>query len=222
MPNESPPKQVRPDPGALSRRTDAGPAGIGKIECRRWDKPREVRDSKRRSRNVARSSSKVARAISHRPGVTRHGGSDRRRRCRDYRAACRNRSGSTAPCQAVRSKRTHESVETAETAGGSQHWRGSAPCTFLEKRKEPKPARCKAMFAELSNYLDEQLDDSMCEELERHLDGCGPCKVFMASLEATIDQCRKSPAATPSGKSAVRLRKTLMKNYARAVATVRP
>jgi len=94
--------------------------------------------------------------------------------------------------------------------------------TFLEKRKEPKPARCKAMFAELSNYLDEQLDDSMCEELERHLDGCGPCKVFMASLEATIDQCRKSPAATPSGKSAVRLRKTLMKNYARAVATVRP
>src|SRR5579862_1361697 len=94
--------------------------------------------------------------------------------------------------------------------------------TFLEKRKEPKPARCKAMFAELSNYLDEQLDDSMCEELERHLDGCGPCKVFMASLEATIDQCRKSPAATPTGKSAVRLRKTLMKNYARAVATVRP
>src|ERR1035437_7850085 len=30
---------------------------------------------------------------------------------------------------------------------------------------EPRPARCKAMFAELSNYLDEQLDDSLCEEL---------------------------------------------------------
>src|SRR5437868_8337293 len=27
---------------------------------------------------------------------------------------------------------------------------------------EPKPARCKAMFAELSNYLDEKLDDSRC------------------------------------------------------------
>jgi RNA polymerase sigma-70 factor, ECF subfamily len=85
-----------------------------------------------------------------------------------------------------------------------------------------KPARCKAMFAELSNYLDEQLDDSLCEQLERHLDGCGPCKVFLASLEATIEQCRRSPAECPSGKTAGRLRKELMKNYARAVATVRP
>ena len=87
---------------------------------------------------------------------------------------------------------------------------------------EPKPARCKAMFAELSNYLDEQLDDSLCDELERHLDGCGPCKVFLATLEATIEQCRRSPAENPSGKTAVRLRKQLMKNHARALATVRP
>ena len=88
--------------------------------------------------------------------------------------------------------------------------------------EEPKPARCKTMFAELSNYLDEQLDDSLCDELERHLDSCGPCKVFLASLEATIEQCRRLPAACPSGKTAVRLRKELMKNYARAMATVRP
>jgi RNA polymerase sigma-70 factor (ECF subfamily) len=87
--------------------------------------------------------------------------------------------------------------------------------------EEPKPARCKAMFAELSDYLDEQLDDSLCDELERHLDGCGPCKLFLESLEATIEQCRKSPAACPSGRTAVRLRKELMKNYARAVGTVR-
>jgi len=87
--------------------------------------------------------------------------------------------------------------------------------------EEPKPVRCKAMFAELSNYLDEQLDDSLCEELERHLDGCGPCKVFLASLEATIEECRKSPAEVPSAKTAVKLRKELLKNYSRAVATVR-
>ena len=86
----------------------------------------------------------------------------------------------------------------------------------------PKPARCKAMFAELSNYLDEQLDDSLCGELERHLDGCGPCKVFLASLEATIEQCRRLPAESPPGKSAVKLRKELPKNYNRAMATLRP
>jgi RNA polymerase sigma-70 factor, ECF subfamily len=56
--------------------------------------------------------------------------------------------------------------------------------------EQPRPARCKAMFAELSNCLDEQLDDSLCEELERHLGGCEPCKAFLSSLEATIEQCR--------------------------------
>jgi RNA polymerase sigma-70 factor (ECF subfamily) len=88
--------------------------------------------------------------------------------------------------------------------------------------EEPKPVRCKAMFAELSNYLDEQLDDSLCDELERHLDGCGPCKVFLASLEATVEHCRKSPAEKPSGKTAAKLRKELMQNYNRAAAAVRP
>jgi RNA polymerase sigma-70 factor (ECF subfamily) len=87
---------------------------------------------------------------------------------------------------------------------------------------QPKPARCKSMFAELSNYLDEQLDDSLCEELEKHLDGCGPCKVFLASLQATIEHCRRSPAECLSGKTAARLRRELMKNYVRALATVRP
>jgi len=86
----------------------------------------------------------------------------------------------------------------------------------------PKPARCKVMFAELSNYLDEQLDDSLCDELEKHLDGCGPCKVFLASLQATIEECRRLPADCPTPKNAVRFRKELMKNCARAVATVRP
>lgn len=69
------------------------------------------------------------------------------------------------------------------------------------------------MFAELSNYLDEQLDDSLCEELERHLGGCEPCKVFLSSLEATIEQCRAAPMECPASKKAVRLRKQLLRNY---------
>lgn len=87
---------------------------------------------------------------------------------------------------------------------------------------QPRHARCKAMFAELSTYLDEQLDNSLCEELEQHLDGCGPCKAFLASLEATIEQCRKSPAECPAGEKVVRLRKELLKNYGRVLAAFRP
>lgn len=86
--------------------------------------------------------------------------------------------------------------------------------------KAPRPVKCKQMFAELSNYLDDQLDDSLCEELEKHIGGCGPCKVFLASLEATIEQCRKVPAECPTSKEAARLRKELVRNYKRAVATL--
>jgi len=88
--------------------------------------------------------------------------------------------------------------------------------------EQPRPARCKAMFAELSNYLDEQLDDSLCEELERHLGDCEPCKAFLSSLEATIEQCRTSPAECPASKKAVRLRKQLLRDYEQALALVRP
>jgi RNA polymerase sigma-70 factor (ECF subfamily) len=85
----------------------------------------------------------------------------------------------------------------------------------------PEHGRCKALFAELSNYLDEQMDDSLCEDLERHLSGCEPCKVFLATLEASIEQCRKSPAECPNGKTAEKLRKSLLQRYKRVGAQVK-
>ena len=74
------------------------------------------------------------------------------------------------------------------------------------------------MFAELSNYLDEQLDDSLCEELERHLKGCEPCEVFLSSLKATVEQCRRSPAERPAREKAVELRRKVLADYERLVA----
>ena len=86
--------------------------------------------------------------------------------------------------------------------------------------EQPGPARCKAMFAELSDYLDEQLDDSLCEELEKHLDGCGPCQVFRASLKATIEECRKLPPECSTAPKTVKLRKQLVQDYKRTVAAL--
>ena len=81
-----------------------------------------------------------------------------------------------------------------------------------------RPTRCKAMFAELSNYLDEQIDDSLCEELEKHLDGCDPCKAFLASLQSTIENCRRLPTAAPDRVKAAELRREVMSRYERAMA----
>jgi RNA polymerase sigma-70 factor (ECF subfamily) len=87
-----------------------------------------------------------------------------------------------------------------------------------ESVSEPRPARCKALFAELSNYIDEQLDASLCEELEKHLDGCEPCKAFLSSLESTIEQCRKAPPDSPNSEIAAKLRQQLIESYTRISA----
>jgi RNA polymerase sigma-70 factor (ECF subfamily) len=85
-----------------------------------------------------------------------------------------------------------------------------------------RPERCKAMFGELSDYLDERLDDSLCEELERHMNGCGPCQAFVATLEATIEKCRRSPKDFLAPENSANLREELMQNYRRVTAVLRP
>lgn len=82
----------------------------------------------------------------------------------------------------------------------------------------PRPGRCKAMFAEISNYLDDALDDSLCEELEKHMDGCEPCKAFLSSLEETVRQCKQTPDAQPDSRRAARLREKLLAEYRAALS----
>ena len=101
---------------------------------------------------------------------------------------------------------------------GSNKKRGAA---HDHASPELRPARCKAMFAELSDYLDEQLDDSLCQELERHMSGCAPCQAFVATLEATIERCRKSTTECPPAESA-KLRAELMQKYQQVNAVLRP
>ncbi len=78
---------------------------------------------------------------------------------------------------------------------------------------QPRKRRCKEMFAELSNYLDDDLDDSLCEELEKHMDGCEPCKAFLSSLEESIQQCRMAANESPDPRIAAKLRRELLSDY---------
>ncbi|HUL35601.1 MAG TPA: sigma-70 family RNA polymerase sigma factor [Candidatus Eisenbacteria bacterium] len=87
--------------------------------------------------------------------------------------------------------------------------RAAAEHSNLEKR----PASCKALFAQLSNYLDEELDDSMCTELEAHLGDCPPCQAFLASLESTIEQLRHTPPEAVDRRVAAKLRRELLQTY---------
>lgn len=83
-----------------------------------------------------------------------------------------------------------------------------------------RPANCKAMFAELSNYLDERLDDSMCTELEKHMDACEPCKAFLSSLENTILALKKSETESPDPEKTRKLRERVLASYKNAMPKI--
>jgi RNA polymerase sigma-70 factor (ECF subfamily) len=82
----------------------------------------------------------------------------------------------------------------------------------------PRSGHCRKMFAGLSDYLDGELDDFSCEEIEAHIEGCEPCKKFLNSLRATIHACQQSPADCADGRKTAILRKQLLATYSRALA----
>ncbi len=82
--------------------------------------------------------------------------------------------------------------------------------TLSSESPQVRPRRCKEMFAELSDYLDDQLDDRFCVELEKHLGGCEPCQAFLSNLETTVERIRKLPKEDMDRKQAAELRKQLI------------
>jgi len=98
----------------------------------------------------------------------------------------------------------------AQDGGTVRSTLGRAPKSATLFDAEKRPQSCKALFAQLSNYLDEQLDDSLCERLEQHLHGCEPCKAFLASLESTIQQLRQTPPDSCNKATAAKLRHELL------------
>jgi RNA polymerase sigma-70 factor (ECF subfamily) len=95
-------------------------------------------------------------------------------------------------------------------------WKAPSPSPSIHLR--PGDGRCKAMFAELSDYLDNELDASLCAELEKHMDGCGPCRAFLKTLERTIHQLRAMPHDVPDPRAAAELRRALLTEYQGALA----
>jgi len=93
-----------------------------------------------------------------------------------------------------------------------------APVTTV--RTGPSQRQCKELFGELSNYLDDRLDDSLCEELEKHMDGCEPCKAFLSSLKKSIDLCKTSAGGAPDPVAAARLRRELLLKYQSVMTNV--
>jgi anti-sigma factor RsiW len=51
----------------------------------------------------------------------------------------------------------------------------------------PKDPACLEVFARLSEFLDGELPDCACQEIERHIADCPPCIDFVRSLRQSIE-----------------------------------
>ena len=75
---------------------------------------------------------------------------------------------------------------------------------------------CLELFARLSEYLDREMDEIHCQEIEGHLKQCAPCQACMATLKQTVALCRQMPERPVSGDFARRLRAAIQEMAAAA------
>ena len=68
---------------------------------------------------------------------------------------------------------------------------------------------CKEYFERISEYLDGELDGSLCEKIERHLRACPECRDCIESLKKTVGLCKKIPPEQVPREVRKRLRETL-------------
>ena len=56
---------------------------------------------------------------------------------------------------------------------------------------------CRVLLAELSGFLDGELDAALCEKIERHLAMCHSCRVVADTMRKTIALYRGTRVAVP-------------------------
>lgn len=50
--------------------------------------------------------------------------------------------------------------------------------------------KCKAFFEYLSEYIDSELGDDLCDTIENHLKDCPCCNSCLLTLKKTIELCK--------------------------------
>ena len=65
---------------------------------------------------------------------------------------------------------------------------------------EHNHTRCREMLGQFSDYIDGELEASLCAEIESHLEGCPDCRVMIDTMRRTIMLYHdaQAPAELPS------------------------
>ncbi|MFP5237388.1 MAG: sigma-70 family RNA polymerase sigma factor [Acidobacteriota bacterium] len=83
-------------------------------------------------------------------------------------------------------------------------------------RKHKAGPECRELFANLSEYLDQRMNSTTCEQMKQHIEACPNCIAFLKDLRVAIDRC-KSLNMECDAKVAARMRELFTQEYLRLV-----
>jgi anti-sigma factor RsiW len=81
-----------------------------------------------------------------------------------------------------------------------------------------KPSECREIFALLSEYLDRELPEEICREIDAHIAGCPPCVAFVESLRKTVELCRQAKSLAAPDPLPEPARRQLLAAYQAMIA----
>jgi anti-sigma factor RsiW len=64
---------------------------------------------------------------------------------------------------------------------------------------------CRKLLKDLSDYVDGDLDETLCVEIERHMDECDNCRVVVDTLRKTVLLYHSLPPAPMPADAEARL-----------------
>lgn len=68
---------------------------------------------------------------------------------------------------------------------------------------------CREIFEGLSEYIDDEMAEKTCKEIERHLEGCENCRVVVNTLRRTVTLYHSIEPESIPGDVSLRLHATI-------------
>ena len=84
-----------------------------------------------------------------------------------------------------------------------------------------KDTDCRQVFERLSEYLNRELPEGDCAELEKHIRDCEPCVAFVESLKKSVQLCGSYQPVEPPPALSPQARQSLLDAYQRMLAARR-
>jgi RNA polymerase sigma-70 factor, ECF subfamily len=105
--------------------------------------------------------------------------------------------------------------ESARTPGATRRASKRVPS---RGRRSRRPADCRKLFAQLSEYIDRRAGPAACDKMQAHIESCPSCIAFVRDLQSAIERCRSLDAKC-NPRVASQLRALLAREYLRLMGS---